>query len=93
MPTGKICANAPEDTTLVLSCEDMMLQKVHLGLYAATGKIFSEVSFASFSNANGTCGTVPQKFQKGTCDSPNTLVAIKKVYLSAYFIFVDIMNC
>lgn len=89
MPTGKVCADAPEDTTLVLSCEDKMLQKVPPGLYAAeaTGKIFTEVSFASFGNANGTCGTVPQPYQKGTCDSPNTVAAIKKVYLGAYFNF------
>lgn len=87
--TGKVCGNAAENTTLVLSCEDKMLQKVPPGLYAAaTGKIFTEVNFASFGNANGTCGTVPQPYQKGTCDYPNTLAAVKKVYLSTYFKFL-----
>ena len=93
MPTGHICANAPADTILVLSCEDKMLQSVPPGMYgaaatAAIGKVFTEVSFASFGNANGTCGPVPKPFQKGSCDSPNTLAAIKKVYLSSYFIFI-----
>lgn len=83
VPAGEVCANAPEDTTLVLSCEDQILQKLSSdmyqdGVFVAAGKIFTEVSFASFGNANGTCGTVPQPFQKGTCDSPNTLAAVKE---------------
>ena len=66
VPTGHICANAPADTILVLSCEDKMLQSVPPGMYgaAATGKVFIEVSFASFGNANGTCEPVPKPFQQ-----------------------------
>lgn len=53
------------------------------------GKTISDVSFARYGNPKGNC----ESFEKGNCDSPNTLSIIKKVSMkcNSFKIFILIV--
>ncbi|KAK2995955.1 hypothetical protein RJ640_002497 [Escallonia rubra] len=57
--TGKVCAHVHEGNTLELSCQG--------------GKPLSDISFASFGDPKGSCGS----FEKGSCESPNSLSVVR----------------
>ncbi|XP_043690636.1 beta-galactosidase 15 [Telopea speciosissima] len=57
---GSACGNVHEGKTLELSCQG--------------GRTISEIRFASFGDAQGTCGA----FEKGTCEASIALSVIKQ---------------
>lgn len=54
---GNACGSAYENKTMELSCQ---------------GRTISAIKFASFGDAQGTCGS----FEKGTCQGTNDAVSI-----------------
>ncbi|KAF8401121.1 hypothetical protein HHK36_014425 [Tetracentron sinense] len=57
---GTACGNAYEGSTLQLSCQG--------------GQTISAIQFASFGDAQGTCGS----YLKGTCEAVNSLSVVQK---------------
>ena len=55
----------------------------NLELSCQGGQVISEIKFASFGDPKGTYGS----FEKGSCESPNSLSVIKQV-LSDHFQFL-----
>lgn len=68
--TGTVCANTLEGNILQLSCQG--------------NTTFSEIQFASYGNAQGSCGS----FQKGSCHAPDALEIVKKVIESIAQTFI-----
>lgn len=64
-----VCGSAPEGETVQLTCP--------------SGATISHITFASFGNPIGSCGS----FSRGTCDSPISLPLVQKVKFKFRLIF------
>ncbi|KAI3949814.1 hypothetical protein MKW92_040004 [Papaver armeniacum] len=68
---GSVCANAQEGRSLELSCH---------------GNTISAISFASFGNPQGNCGS----FKKGPCDSESLISTVEKACLGKENCSIDV---
>ncbi|KAA8516637.1 hypothetical protein F0562_016857 [Nyssa sinensis] len=57
-----------------------------LELSCQGGKVISDIKFASFGDPQGACGS----FERGTCESPNSLAVVKKACLGKESCLIDV---